>query len=295
VSTPPQVDAHLHMYRSADEGRRAKKNYVIWEYGERADIAFTDAPGDLESTLAGLSASATDLAIVVNLHDTPTPGADLAEDLVAYNRFLCDSAARHPELVPFIAVDPATLGMDATVAHIRDMVSEHGARGIKLHPPAEGFNPSSDSNWRIFETCRDVGIGIVSHAGPSRTGPQYGEPNSYRPLLTAFPDLLISLAHLGGAAWRQTAKLARDFPNIYFDLCEVIEWTGATRAPTKEQLVELIRAVGSDRVMMGSDFPWYDIGHTVRLVRALPGLSDAEKRGILGENALRFLGRSGSS
>ena len=59
--------------------------------------------------------------------------------------------------------------------------------------------------------------------------------------------------------------------------------------------MELIRAVGPGRVMMGSDFPWYDIGHTVTLVRELSGLSDTEKRGILGENALRFLGRDGSS
>ncbi len=291
---PRRVDAHLHMFRSADEGRRAKKGYVIWEYGERTDIAFSEEPGDLESTLAALRASGTDLAFVVNLHDTPTPGADLAEDLIAYNRFLCDSAARHSELVPFIAVDPARLGTREIVDHIRDMVSKHGARGIKLPPPAERFDLGDESNWEIFQTCRDLGIEVISHSGPSVSGPQYGEPDAYRPLLQAFPDLRISLAHLGGAAWRQTAALARDFPSVYFDLCEVIEWTGATRAPTTKQLGELIRAVGPDRVMMGSDFPWYDIGHTVALVRQLPGLSESEVRGILGENALRFLGRAGS-
>ena len=281
------------MYRSADEGRRAKENYQIWEYGTRADIAFTDAAGDLDSTLAAMRASGTDLAIVVNLHDTPTPGADLAGDLVAYNRFLCDSANRHPELVPFIAVDPAKLGVAGSAAHIREMVSKHGARGIKLHPPAEAFDPGDQANWPIFEACRELDIGVVSHSGPSPAGAQYGEPDAYRPLLAAFPDLRISLAHLGGAAWRQTARLAADFPSVFFDLCEVIEWLGATRAPTREQLVDLIRAVDPARVMMGSDFPWYDIGHTADLVRQLP-LSDSEIRGILGENALRVLRREGS-
>ena len=42
------------------------------------------------------------------------------------------------------------------------------------------------------------------------------------------------------------------------------------------------------RVMMGSDFPWYDIDHTVGRVLALPGLSAEKMDDILGENAIRF-------
>lgn len=93
---------------------------------------------------------------------------------------------------------------------------------------------------------------------------------------------------MGGAAWRQLPALARDYPHVSFDLCEIIEWLGAPNAPSPAQMTDLIRAVGPQRVMMGSDFPWYDIDHTVGSVLALPGLSAEEKDDIIGENAIRF-------
>ena len=44
------------------------------------------------------------------------------------------------------------------------------------------------------------------------------------------------------------------------------------------------------RVMMGSDYPWYDLDHTVERVLALPLLAEEEKHAILGANALAILG-----
>lgn len=41
---------------------------------------------------------------------------------------------------------------------------------------------------------------------------------------------------------------------------------------------------------MGSDFPWYDLQHTVERVLDLPILSQEEKEGIMGANAETILG-----
>ena len=41
---------------------------------------------------------------------------------------------------------------------------------------------------------------------------------------------------------------------------------------------------------MGSDFPWYDIDHTIDRVMELPVLSKDQKDEILGANAARILG-----
>ena len=98
------------------------------------------------------------------------------------------------------------------------------------------------------------------------------------------------LAHLGGGSWRQTLEIAETFANVYFDCCEIIEWTGGTNAPNDHELAQLIRDIGPDRVMMGSDFPWYDLDHTIMRVMELPLLSDEEKLEIIGSNAVRILG-----
>ena len=55
-------------------------------------------------------------------------------------------------------------------------------------------------------------------------------------MLEAFPDLTLVLAHLGGGAWRQTVHLAGTFPQVSFDLCEIVEWVGAPGAPGRDEL-----------------------------------------------------------
>ena len=48
-------------------------------------------------------------------------------------------------------------------------------------------------------------------------------------------------------------------------------------------------AIGADRVMLGSDFPWYDPVRTADLVAGLPGLGTEERAAILGGTAVRLL------
>jgi predicted TIM-barrel fold metal-dependent hydrolase len=52
----------------------------------------------------------------------------------------------------------------------------------------------------------------------------------------------------------------------------------------------MIRLIGPDRVLFGTDFPWYDVESTIDQVMDLPHLSRDEKEAILGANAIRTLG-----
>jgi uncharacterized protein len=109
-------------------------------------------------------------------------------------------------------------------------------------------------------------------------------------MLREFPGLSVVLAHLGGGRWQDTLAVAQAFPNVTFDLSEIIEWTGAPNAPTARELATLVREIGPERIVLGSDYPWYEPARTADLVLALPDLSQAEKNAILGENAARILG-----
>ena len=131
---------------------------------------------------------------------------------------------------------------------------------------------------------------MIGHSGPDRDGNGFAEPRAFGAALAAFPDLTIVLAHMGGATWQQCREIAETYPNAYFDCCEVMEWTHSENGPSDEELSRLIADVGPERVMMGSDFPWYDLGRSVDRVMELPLLWAAEKERIIGANAVRVLG-----
>jgi hypothetical protein len=181
------------------------------------------------------------------------------------------------------------LGGEEGADHLREMVEGHAARGIKIHPAAQRFMPDDPRMVAIYRTCEDLGLPVLSHAGAARGGARFADPASFVPVLQAFPELSLVLAHMGGARWAQAAEFARSFPQASFDLCEIIEWTGAPNAPSPEDLARLIQDVGPERVMLGTDFPWYDLDRTVDLVMDLPLLGTEEKEAILGVNAARIL------
>jgi predicted TIM-barrel fold metal-dependent hydrolase len=297
MAEPLRVDVHMHLYPSKAAGAREKAEYDIWEYGTKPDVVFSRYDGDVDDALAAMGEAGFSHGIVANLfavalldEEARAAGRPThAERLLASNRWACELAAAHADLTAFVAMDPGVLGGRDAAEHLREMAESHGARGIKLHPSLGAFMPDDPRLDAVYRTCVDLGLAVLSHAGADRGGVGFAEPRSFAPVLGAFPDLTLVLAHLGGARWTQTADLARTFPQLAFDLCEIIEWTGAPNAPSVPELARLVADVGSDRVMLGTDFPWYDLGSTVDLVMDLPGLSLEQRESILGANAAGVL------
>jgi predicted TIM-barrel fold metal-dependent hydrolase len=297
VTDPIRIDVHMHLYPSKEAGAREKAEYEIWEYGSGRDVVFSRYDGDLDDALTAMREARFAHGVIANLFavglleeaDRTAGPARHAERLVASNRWACEVAAGRPELTAFVAADPHVLGGDDGVAHLREMVEAGGARGVKIHPVAQGFMPDDPRIQPIYRTCVDLGLAVLSHSGAARGDRRFGEPAAFAPVLEAFPDLTLVLAHLGGGAWRQTVDLATAFPQVSFDLCEIVEWVGASGAPGRDELGGIIRDIGPERVMLGTDFPWYDPGRTVELVMDLPALALEEREAILGANAARIL------
>ncbi len=314
MPAPMIIDAHMHIYRSRDHGLRNKQGYDIWEYGSRPDVNFSRATGTLEEAAHDMDRAGISRAVVVNLFAARRARQDaiaglpdeldqgqreqaikdidssMGQRIEEFNVWGCGLARGNPRLVPYISADPWALPGEEGPAHIQRMVGRHGARGIKLHPVVQEFHMSDRRMWPIYQACQELGLPIIAHSGPARGAVQYGEPRAFAEALGAFPRLTLVLAHMGGGAWQQALEIAQAFPNAYFDCCEIMEWTGGPNAPSDRQLAQLIKDVGPERVLMGSDFPWYDLDHSVQRVMELPLLAREEKEAILGANAARILG-----
>lgn len=303
MGSEPLVDVHVHLYEDADAGAQAKDRYVIWEYGDDPGVAFSASPGEVAALASVYEKAGFDRAIVVHLFDTalarerasaslgPAEAAQAAaEAMRAANRWIAGVARANPVAEVLISVDPGALSPRAISAHLAELAAD-GVLGVKLHPVSHSFLPDDPRLHPMYELCADAGLVVLSHSGPGPAGAAgSARPGDFAPVLRRWPNLRLVLAHLGGASWRETAALAADFPRLVFDLSEIIEWTGAPRAPSAAELSRLIREVGVGRVMLGSDFPWYDPLRTADRVAGLRGLGPAERAAILGGTATRFFG-----
>ena len=301
----PLVDMHVHLYEDSDAGRQAKDRYVIWEYGDDPGVEFSASPGDVSTLTSVYEKAGFERAIVVHMFDTAlareqaiTAGrlataeaaVAAAEAMRASNRWIARAVRDNPVAEVLISVDPAALPPQAITAHLAELASA-GVLGVKLHPVSHSFAPNDPRLHPMYELCADAGLVVLSHSGPGPAGSAgSARPSDFAPVLRKWPDLRLVLAHLGGASWRETAAVAADFPQLVFDLSEIIEWTGAPHAPTASELSALIRQIGADRVMLGSDFPWYDPLRTADRVAGLPRLSNAERAAVLGGTAMRVFG-----
>jgi len=313
MAEPVMVDTHVHFFGDNKQYLLSRATYEVWEYGPKENVRFSTYGGDPEDILKAIDAAGASKAVMVNLFavsrvrdraiaDLPEGldkyqkeeaiskiGAGMGERLKSSNVWCCHVAEKYPQLVPFIATDPSVLGVKEAQDHILEMVEQHGAKGIKVHQGLQRFYMHDERMLPICRLCTEMDIPILAHSGPLRDTEQYAEPRAYAEVLKTFPELRLVLAHMGGGAWRQTLEIARAYPNVYFDCSEIIEWTGAPNAPTDRELAHLIQDVGSERVMMGSDFPWYDIGYCAKRIMELPLLSKEQKESILGANAIRIL------
>jgi predicted TIM-barrel fold metal-dependent hydrolase len=289
VSDPRVVDVHVHLFEQADDPMR--DGYEIWEYGERDGVAFGTRRGTVEDLAASLGQPPVAHCVIVGMFapGAGAPSMPAADRLRSYNDWVLQAAEASPHLTALVAADPSALGGAAGADYLREC-ADKGARGIKIHPIVQGFAPTDPRLDPIYETCVELGLTVLSHSGQTRGSSPAADPFAFAPVMERFPDLHLLLAHLGGASWRQVAPFAAAYPAVSFDLCEIIAWTGAPGAPSADELGRLIRGIGSERVLFGTDFPWYELDRTVDQLMALPHLSDEERRGILGENAIRRMG-----
>jgi len=95
------------------------------------------------------------------------------------------------------------------------------------------------------------------------------------------------MAHLGMGFLNEVTSMAQTYPNLAFDCSAIISAIPAEGEFSDSQITGLIKKIGVERVMLGSDFPWYDPAEAMaRLLRL--DFSEQEKRLLLAGNAVRI-------
>ncbi|WP_217428467.1 amidohydrolase family protein [Microlunatus speluncae] len=147
--------------------------------------------------------------------------------------------------------------------------------GIKLHPSLHNYPVTGPRYAAVWEFAQRTGCPVLSHTAQ---GSPWDAPRLFDPICAEHPDAKIILGHSGitPAGIDEAITLARRHPRTYLELCGSLL--------VGELIMDMVEALGPDRVLFGSDFPFID--HRLSLGRVLgAGLSADAKGAVLGGSA----------
>lgn len=238
---------------------------------------------------------------------------DSAIELARYqNDRLAEMAKAHPDSFAAMATLPLQ-APDAALKELDRAINKLGLRGVEIGSHVRDRELGDRVFWPVYELLEKHGLPMFIHphnvAGMDRLQEFYLSNLIGNPLDTTiaaanlifsgvfeeYPGLKVILAHGGGHLPYIFGRLEHGYQvrpeckdylhrsprqylgNFYFDIL----------THSDEALRYLISLVGSDHVLLGTDYP-YDMGenHPVETVSRISGIAETDRRKIMRDNAV---------
>jgi aminocarboxymuconate-semialdehyde decarboxylase len=326
---PPVIDMHSHVLPRAmvEAIRQRPRDFGMTVRGTGTDEALVrdDNHGsplfpefhDVDAKIAGMDRKGIDISV---LSVTPVVffywlDADKGLDAA---RVLNDGIAAMVASRPTRFRGMATLPMQApelAVAEVRRAATLPGIRGVYLSTHVMDLNLDEPAFDPVYACCEELGLPIFLHpvnpVGAERMRKYHlrnliGNPTDtaiaaasliFGGVLDRFPKLDFVLPHAGGTLpvlagrWDHGHKVRKELAHLPHPPSSYLRrFYYDTITHDAQTLVNLIRQVGADRVLMGSDCP-ADMSYTrpVDVVERLSQIDPAQREAILGLSARRLL------
>lgn len=184
--------------------------------------------------------------------------------LLVPNDFIAEYVRLHPEkLIGFASVDPHEKGYLDELHHA---IEDLNLKGVKLGPIYQNYHPMDDRMQPVYEYCRRNHLPILIHQGttfPRRAPLKFAFPSLLEDVALRYPDLTITIAHLGHPWIEETIVLIRKHPNLYSDISALHyrpwQFYGALISAKEYGVL--------DKLLFGSDYPFTTPGATIEALR----------------------------
>ena len=263
------IDAHAHIFPQK-----------LVKVATEATRSFYDMPsmrheGSAEALLAAGKASGVSKFMVFSTATAPAQVTNI-------NDFIIEQCAAHEEFIGAGTMHRDFADYDGEL----ERLCRSGVRGIKFHPDFQRFNIDDEALFPVFAKLSDLGMFIITHSGDYRY--DYSNPVRVARVAKMYPDLHIIAAHFGGWMMWETARRELILPNVYVDTSSTFGFVGPETVRTG------IAAFDPKHVIFGCDFPMWDHGDELAMLRALR-LPDAQLEDILYNNFMDFYAACGGS
>jgi len=267
LERPLDMDVYMNKNFTEDDLKRMKR-----------DLTFTSVtPWGMRSThtVGNITREMSELAVACSVL-LPIDYPALSSNAEVY----LDVAAKRDDLISLGSVHPFARAPGDKLAAQKAM----GARGIKVHPAVQQVAPDHPRCMELYRLCAELDMLVFYHCGPVGIEPKRGRRLSqlkhYWPAVAGNPDTVFVLGHSGALQWELALDLAKHYPNVYLEFA-------SQSAPA----IRRILAEGpEDRIMLGSDWPFYHQAPIIAKVLAATEGRPALRRKVLYENAARLFG-----
>ena len=224
---------------------------------------------------------------------------------------LRDLRNKYPErILPFVSIDPNNPEAFQLFSDAFDSEKDFKFWGVKIYP-CLGYLPSHPVLMKIFKICEECNIPIITHGSSVATKPKYkkshiygleldrdgkivpvdkyvklrtkndwkffNDPKNWIPVLEAYPNLRLDLAHFGGDEFLKFGTLQRNwvvdiidmllsgkYPNLYTDFSYTL-YDSRKYIKLKQLLLDNPKIL--DRVLFGTDFFMILLEGSFRVIR----------------------------
>jgi aminocarboxymuconate-semialdehyde decarboxylase len=325
--TGTTIDTHAHWYPQewidlmdkdgGREGAKIERNAAGYKFvGGGLVNAFTDEFISLDLRLEGMKRQGVDmnaLSLTTPMVYFASPAFGLALSQV-YNDAASAAHLKYPDKFVGLAQVP----MQDPVLALKELeraAKLPGMRGLYLATNIAGAELDDKRYWDIYARCEELGWGIYLHPvytiASERMTRFYlknlcGNPYDtgiaaacliFGGVMDRFPRLEVNLPHAGGTMpgligrWDHGTKVRaelrhmKQLPSAYLR-----RFTYDCIGHDDTINLNLVRLVGADRVLLGSDY-CFDMGldQPVQTVERLVDVPEADRDLILGKTAARLL------
>jgi predicted TIM-barrel fold metal-dependent hydrolase len=200
-------------------------------------------------------------------------GLPFRDDLTEQWRDGIEAAGAGGRLLACASVHPRD---PERLAKLRDF-AVRGAHAVKLHPAAQRFFAEDAEAMEIYAECERLLLPVFFHAGRAGIEPEaalsYNLMRHIAEAVASFPGVSFVLGHAGARDVAEAIPLAKRHANVWLD----------THGQGVSRLAELLEEVGHERLLFGSDWPWYHLAASLAKVLIVtegrPEARDAWLRG----------------
>ena len=174
------------------------------------------------------------------------PNPNVGDKYPEMNDYIAESVKKHPNrLIGFGRVDPRREDAIKELTRIKKKLS---LTGLKLHPFVECFRPDHPFFNKFFQKTNELSLPILFH-----TADGFSSPGLIIKIAKKYPKLPIILGHLREA----TISALKECENTY------VETSG-----TLPDFIELASDIDEDRILFGSDVPYYRYPTQIAVIEA---------------------------